>query len=156
MNATVLNLGSQVETESLQKASPHYTHLTNIVRPAPRVYDTQTCKETLRVLFSYPESKCIVVCDKSDHPVGLVMYNRFYLQMTRKSGIGGIYTERITKSMNRTPLIVDMHCTIDSLQEEINKQHKGHQSDCIIVTENAKLIGIVNVSDLDLLTKPLI
>lgn len=121
--------------------------IANYITPAPTVYNTQTCKETLRVLFSYPESKCIVVIDQDHRPVGLVMNNRFYLQMLSSTRIEDLYQQSITRMMNHSSLVVDIHSSIDTVKEEIAKLTGIKQNDCVIVTENDKLTGVINITE---------
>lgn len=124
-------------------------HLSLVIRDTPRVRSTQTCKETISILHQYPESPCIVVCDKSDQPIGLVMCNRFYLQMTGKLGIDSFYMAPIVKLMNRKPMIVDINSSIDSLRSAVARRTEDVHNDCIIVTQQGKLTGIINVLDLN-------
>lgn len=52
--------------------------LSNIVRSAPAIFASRTCREALRVMFQHPESKCIVVCNATNEPLGLLMCDRFF------------------------------------------------------------------------------
>lgn len=118
------------------------SELSAIVRSAPSVPAALTCRETMRVMFQYPESKCIVVCNDVNEPVGLLMCERFFLRATGRLGIDHFYRESVTKLMNRKPLTVDFAAPLESVALE------AMQDDCIIVTREGKFTGVLYTSDL--------
>lgn len=125
--------------------------MNDFVREAPRVYTSQSCRETEKILLQNPESECIVVCDKSERPVGLVMCDRFFLKLHTPFGFEMFYRESVIKLMNRTPLIVDINSSIDELLVAAAKRPDGHRNDCVIVTAQGKISGVLCASDLSLI-----
>ncbi|UQZ33807.1 hypothetical protein C2I18_09875 [Paenibacillus sp. PK3_47] len=122
--------------------------LSAILRSAPSVSLSHTCRETLRVMFQHPESKCIVVCNPSDEPAGLLMSERFFLKATGRKGTGHFYRESVTKLMNRAPLTADIYAPLASLYEEAMRRPDVMKNDCIIITDKGKFTGVVYPSDL--------
>ncbi|MEK5025644.1 hypothetical protein [Paenibacillus sp. FSL M7-1046] len=122
--------------------------LPSVVRSAPAVYASRTCRETLRVMFQHPESKCIVVCNSVNEPVGLLMCERFFLKATGRLGMDHFYRESITKLMNRKPLITDISASPDNVRAEAMNRPEPMRNDCIIITSNGKFAGVVYPSDL--------
>ncbi|WP_342437407.1 hypothetical protein NSS79_31290 [Paenibacillus sp. FSL L8-0436] len=122
--------------------------LPSVVRSAPAVYASRTCRETLRVMFQHPESKCIVVCNSENEPVGLLMCERFFLKATGRLGMDHFYRESITKLMSRKPLIADISASPDNVRAEAMNRPEPMRNDCIIITGNGKFSGVVYPSDL--------
>ncbi|MDF2922961.1 MAG: hypothetical protein K0R57_1875 [Paenibacillaceae bacterium] len=122
--------------------------LSEMVRPAPRVFVSQTCKETLNVLLSNPDAKCIVVTDKQEKPLGLVMCDRFFFRLTGPYGIDMLFRESIIKLMSRTPLIATTGASSESLLDQIGQRPAAIRNDSIVWMEQGKFAGVIHVSDL--------
>ncbi len=122
--------------------------LAGIIRSAPAVFATRTCRETLRVMFQHPESKCIVVCDATNEPLGLLMSERFFLRATGRNGIDLFYREPVMKLMNTRPLIFDISASPESILAEALKRPEPLKNDCVIITRNGKFAGVAYTSDL--------
>ncbi|MBA9084469.1 putative transcriptional regulator [Fontibacillus solani] len=120
----------------------------NYIQHAPKVCNTASCRDTIRVMFSYPESPCIVVCDKRDVPVGLVMSDKFYLTMCSRSGMDHYYNAPITKLMNRTPVTLDIHDSLHQITSSVNQRPIGMRNDSIIITSCGQYVGIIRPSDI--------
>lgn len=124
------------------------TELSGIVRSAPSVPSSLSCRETMRVMFQHPESKCIVVCNAGNEPVGLLMCERFFLKATGRMGMDHFYRESVTKLMNCKPLIADSSAPIHSVLAEALNRAERMNNDCIIITSEGKFAGVVYPSDL--------
>jgi signal-transduction protein with cAMP-binding, CBS, and nucleotidyltransferase domain len=122
--------------------------LSGIIRSAPAVFASRTCRETLRVMFQHPESKCIVVCDAANEPLGLLMSERFFLKASGRFGMDLFYTEPVMKLMHTKPLIADISAPLESVLAEAMNRPEAVKNDCIIITRNGKLAGVVYPSDL--------
>ena len=125
-------------------------NLSGWVRNAPYVYSTSTCRDTLRVMFQHPESKCIVVCNAENEPLGLLMSEGFFLIATGRLGVDLFYKEPVMNYMNRKPLIADVTIPLDLLRTEARIRSELDRNDCIILTRNGKYAGVLNASDLHL------
>ncbi|MDT3427971.1 signal-transduction protein with cAMP-binding, CBS, and nucleotidyltransferase domain [Paenibacillus forsythiae] len=122
--------------------------LADLMRPAPVVYDHRTCRQALRLMFEHPESKCLVLCNAADEPVGLLMSENFLLQATGRFGMDTFYREPAMKLAHNNPLIVDIAADPHAVLATAMDRHPKQQNDCIIVTDHGKLAGVVYVSDL--------
>lgn len=122
--------------------------LTGIVRSAPAIFASRTCREALRVMFQYPESKCIVVCNAMNEPLGLLMSERFFLKATGRSGVDLFYREPAMKLMNKTPLILDISTPLDTVLSLAMNRPDPMKSDCVIITRKGKFAGVAYTSDL--------
>ncbi|MEK4038313.1 CBS domain-containing protein [Paenibacillus sp. FSL L8-0493] len=122
--------------------------LTGIVRSAPAIFASRTCREALRVMFQHPESKCIVVCNAMNEPLGLLMSERFFLKATGRSGVDLFYREPAMKLMNKTPLILDISTPLDTVLSLAKNRPDPMKSDCVIITRKGKFVGVAYTSDL--------
>lgn len=122
--------------------------LSGFVRNAPAVFATRTCRETLRVMFQHPESKCIVICNAMNEPLGLLMSNRFFLKATGRSGMDLFYKEPVMKLMNKTALSFELSTPMELVLAAAMNRPDAMKKDCIIVTRNGKFAGVVHPSDL--------
>lgn len=122
--------------------------LSGCVRNAPAVFATRTCRETLRVMFQHPESKCIVVCDATNEPLGLLMSDRFFLKATGRSGMDLFYKEPVMKLMNKNALIFELSTPLELVLAAAMNRPDPMKKDCVIITRNGKFAGVVHPSDL--------
>ncbi|MEK4197229.1 CBS domain-containing protein [Paenibacillus odorifer] len=122
--------------------------LTGIVRSAPAIFASRTCREALRVMFQHPESKCIVVCNAMNEPLGLLMSERFFLKATGRSGVDLFYREPAMKLMNKTPLILDISTPLDTVLSLAMNRPDPMKNDCVIITRKGKFAGVAYTSDL--------
>lgn len=117
----------------------------------PQLATGQTCYEALQLFRSYPEAPCIVVSNSLAEPVGLVMRDRFYLQLT--SRFIAYYQTDIAKLMNTsflsivvsstsTPTNLDM---ISCLKNKAANRPAELRGDCIVMTnKQGELAGILH------------
>lgn len=122
--------------------------LSGCVRNAPAVFATRTCRETLRVMFQHPESKCIVVCNATNEPLGLLMSDRFFLKATGRSGMDLFYKEPVMKLMNKNALIFELSTPLELVLAAAMNRPDPMKKDCVIITRNGKFAGVVHPSDL--------
>ena len=122
--------------------------LSNIVRSAPAIFASRTCREALRVMFQHPESKCTVVCNAMNEPLGLLMSERFFLKATGRSGVDMFYKEPAMKLMSKTPLVYDISTPLDVVFATAMNRPDPMKNDCVIITRKGKFAGVVYTSDL--------
>ncbi|BCG61309.1 hypothetical protein [Paenibacillus sp. URB8-2] len=130
------------------KAASTTVKLAEIMRPVPVVLDHHTCRQTLRTMFEHPESKCLVLCNTAEKPVGLLMSEKFYLVATGRLGTDTFYREPAMKLAHKHPLIVDIACEPHTVLAMALDRNPIHRNDSIIVTDCGKLAGVLYVSDL--------
>lgn len=124
------------------------TDLSALIRQAPAVSASMTCREVLRVLFQHPESKCIIVRSTDNQPVGLIMCERFFLKATGRMGMDRFYHEPVSQLMNRNPLVADISASAESLWAEAMQRPEPMRNDCIIVTGHGRIAGILHPAEL--------
>ncbi|MBY9077563.1 CBS domain-containing protein [Paenibacillus sp. HN-1] len=122
--------------------------VTTLLRPAPVLREQQTCREAIRLMFEHPRSKCLVICDESDRPVGLLMSEPFFLRATGRSGADSFYRESALEQAQTHLLTADIESDPSEILARLLERHPAQQNDSIIITRNGKLAGTVNPADL--------
>jgi CBS domain-containing protein len=122
--------------------------LKDILRSAPVIDTSSTCRDALRVMFQHPESKCMVVCNGGNEPLGLLMSESFYLEASGRHGTDMFYREPVIKYMNTKPLIADLNTPKELLSITTASRPNPHNNDCVIITLSGKFAGVVSISDL--------
>lgn len=136
-------------TICLPKTHDPNNSILHLIQSAPTVYSQTSCKNTLRVMFSYPESPCIVVVDKREHPVGLIVCERFYLTICSRSGLDHYYNAPISTLMNHKPLIMDIQQSSRFVAQAISERPPSMHNDSIIITSHDGLYaGVISPSDI--------
>ncbi|WP_037287576.1 hypothetical protein [Saccharibacillus sacchari] len=111
--------------------------------PALVLPDTATCGETQRLLLEQPQAACIVVCDRKQRPVGLVMSDAFYIQMNAEYEPEHLYELPISRLMNLHPLKVDFATPPGIVRERAESRPSRTRKDAIVVTREGEFFGVV-------------
>lgn len=111
--------------------------------PALVLPDTATCAETQRLLLEQPRAACIVVCDRKQRPVGLVMSDAFYIQMNAEYEPEHLYELPISRLMNLHPLKVDFATPPGIVRERAESRPSRTRTDAIVVTQGGEFFGVV-------------
>ncbi|CAM4259454.1 methyl-accepting chemotaxis protein [Paenibacillus endophyticus] len=143
------------EAEKEDKASPaakqpvsQTVRLTNFLRQAPTISAERTCRETISVFKKHPESECIIVTNEQGAPIGLMMRNHFFLKLGHRFSADLYDDKPITKLMDAAPLLVDHNDEPQQLIDSALSRDDRVLYDCVIVTANHRLAGVLTVSDL--------
>ncbi|MEJ8307149.1 hypothetical protein [Saccharibacillus sacchari] len=111
--------------------------------PAWVLPDTATCGEAQRLLLEQPQAACIVVCDRKQRPIGLVMSDAFYIQMNAEYEPEHLYELPISRLMNLHPLQVDFATPPGIVRERAESRPSRTRKDAIVVTRSDEFFGIV-------------
>lgn len=122
--------------------------VSSLLRPAPVLREQQTCREAIRLMFEHPESKCIVICDEGDRPVGLLMSEPFFLRATGRSGADSFYRESALGQAQTHLLTADIESDPAEIMARLLERHPAQQNDSILITRNGKLAGTLTPADL--------
>ncbi|HBT20571.1 MAG TPA: diguanylate cyclase [Peptococcaceae bacterium] len=90
----------------------------------------------------------VVIVDKKNRPIGLVMH--YYLDNLLSSQFGiPLYSNRpISEIMDNKPLIVDEKAPIEQVTEMAMNRERKKLYDSIIVTKNGRLLGTISIKHL--------
>ncbi|MGO4547128.1 methyl-accepting chemotaxis protein [Paenibacillus sp. 2TAB23] len=122
--------------------------LMEFLRQAPTISAERTCRETISVFKKHPESECIIVTNEQGAPMGLMMRNHFFLKLGHRFSADLYDDKPITKLMDAAPLLVDHNDEPQQLIDSALSRDDRVLYDCVIVTDNHRLAGILTVSDL--------
>lgn len=139
---------STVVHTSADTAAKKAVLLHHFLRQVPTITAEQTCRQTISVFKKHPECECVIVIDDNRAPIGLMMRNRFFLKLGHRFSADLYDDKPITKLMDGNPLLVDYHYAPQLLIDSALSRNDSVLYDCVIVTSNNKLAGILTVSDL--------
>ncbi|WP_336787995.1 methyl-accepting chemotaxis protein [Paenibacillus sp. MMO-177] len=148
---TIAVLDRQPQERQVEAAVPTSTRLLEFIRKAPIIAASSSCKDTIALFKQYPDSECVVIAgvemDK-DKPVGLMMRNQFFMRLSQRFGVDLYYEKPISELMDQSPLIVDQAYSPQQLIDNALKRDDSVLYNCVIVTKDERIIGILTVSDL--------
>ncbi|WP_139995327.1 methyl-accepting chemotaxis protein [Paenibacillus paridis] len=122
--------------------------LQHFLRQVPTITAEQTCRETIGVFKKHPDCECLIVTGEKREPIGLMMRNRFFLKLGHRFSADLYDDKPITKLMDASPLMVDYEFSPQQLIDSALSRHDSVLYDCVIVTLNERLAGILTVSDM--------
>lgn len=129
--------------------------LSGYVRPVPLATPEQSCSEIQRLFSDHADSECLIVCEEAGKPLGLVMRDRFYMNISRRFGVELFYGKAVHTLMDKNSITVDIDASPHHVIELAMQRGDRHQYDCIIVTDNEKAIGVLTMADLLRLSREL-
>ncbi len=139
---------AQSVAKGVQPQAGQSVRLKDFLRQAPTITGEQTCRETIAVFKKHPESECVIVTTDQGVPTGLMMRNRFFLKLGHRFSADLYDDKPIMKLMDANPLLVDYDYAPQQLIDSALSRHDSVLYDCVIVTLNSKLAGILTISDM--------
>ncbi|MCY9692213.1 methyl-accepting chemotaxis protein [Paenibacillus alginolyticus] len=106
-----------------------------------------TCNEASN-LFKETEKECAVVCNEKDEPLGLIMKQRFYKQLGTVYGTSLYFRRSVTLVSEKNPLVLEHTVDVQEMIQLALNRDEEFVYDCIIITRQGKLYGILTCSDL--------
>jgi len=122
--------------------------LSNYLRYPVTVSADTSCLELLRLFKRRVDEECAVVTGQAGEPLGLIMRNRFYHYLSQRFGSELYYNKPVTRLMDAEPLMIDNGMEPVSLIGQALSREEETLYHCVIVTEDAKLAGVLTVGDL--------
>ncbi len=118
------------------------------IRQAAVVMPDQTCEQVVRTFEKHQQSECIVVCDASMVPLGLIMRDRFFRRLSRRFGADLYYEKPISYLMDPHPFIIEKNASPQELLDRALGRDEQSLYDCVIVTDQQNYAGILTIADL--------
>ena len=122
--------------------------LSNYLRYPVTISADTSCLELLRLFKRRVDEECAVVTGQAGEPLGLIMRNRFYHYLSQRFGSELYYNKPVTRLMDAEPLMIDNGMEPASLIGQALSREEETLYHCVIVTEDAKLAGVLTVGDL--------
>lgn len=112
-----------------------------VVSPETRVFN-------VKKMFESNSNYSGAVVVEEGRPLGLVMKQYMYGQLSTQYGVA-LYSSRPIKNiMDKLPLIVDTHTPVESVSQVAMSRERAKVYDHVIVTKNGTYIGVVTVQNL--------
>lgn len=122
--------------------------ISDAVRLAISVHPTDSCEHTAKLFELHADAECFVVCNEEKAPVGLIMRDRFFRNLSRRFGTALYYEKPVDRLMDPKPFIVDKSVPPHELLDRALGREGASFYDCVVVTDGSKLAGILSVADL--------
>ncbi len=116
-----------------------------LVEPAYEVGPNTLIAEVKKKLSGNGPISSIVVADRLQKPIGLVMSHHLDRQLGTQYGVALYYKRTIDHLMDSMPLIVEGSTPVEVVARAATNRERFKIYDHIIVTRDGKLLGIVSV-----------
>lgn len=128
--------------------TPSAVRIRDYIRPAAALPPSASCRDALAVFRRDGERECIVVCTAEGEPLGLVMRNGFFTRLGQRFGAELFDDKPIERLMKAVLLTADADSPPQTVIDAALRREDGAFYDCVPVTENGRLAGVLSVSDL--------
>ncbi|WP_052410142.1 methyl-accepting chemotaxis protein [Paenibacillus durus] len=106
------------------------------------------CLEALAVFRDNLNAPCLVVRDEEDRPAGLLMRDYFHRKLSGRFSAELFYSRPAARFADKDALVVESSAPPSELIARALRRKEEQFYDCVIVTENGKLKGVLTVRDL--------
>ncbi|MDT3425194.1 methyl-accepting chemotaxis protein [Paenibacillus forsythiae] len=136
-----------VDTEA-PTARPSAVSLADYCISVPEIDLHLNCLEALEVFRDNLNAPCIVVRDEEERPAGLLMRDSFHRQLSGRFSAELFYSRPASRFADNETLMVESSASPSGLIERALRRKEEQFYDCVIVTEEGKLKGVLTVRDL--------
>ncbi|WP_342555211.1 methyl-accepting chemotaxis protein [Paenibacillus sp. FSL R7-0652] len=137
----------QWETSTNDIRDENIVSLYEYCREVPAARADTTCGEAAAMLSDGREHPCIVLCDEYMKPTGLLMRETLYRLLNGRFAADLFYRKPITNAANASPVIVDIHTEPAAIIDAALRRDEEHFYDCLLVTEQDRLLGVLTMRD---------
>lgn len=131
-----------------QRAQSQHISALFLCRQVPVIGMLETCREVMDIFKSNPELPCIVYCREADRPEGLIMRDDMFRRMTGRFS-REIYDHRpATYIADMQPMMADISLPLSKLLHQALNRQESKFYDCVLMTDQNKLLGVLTVQDL--------
>jgi methyl-accepting chemotaxis protein len=124
-------------------------------RQVPVVGVHTTCGEAASLLNQDQEYPCIVLCDDHMQPLGLLMRETLYRMLNGRFAADLFYRKPVVHAADSSPVIVDVHAEAIAIIDIALVRSEQNFYDCLIVTEEDRLLGVLTMRDVMSLSRKL-
>lgn len=98
--------------------------------------------------FEMSTAECGVICDSTNKPIAIIMRDRFYRSIGAVYGPSLYFRRPVSTLADAHPLIVDKAVSLQTIIDQAVERDESHFYDCVIITDNERLVGILTCADL--------
>ncbi|RRJ64719.1 CBS domain-containing protein [Paenibacillus oralis] len=141
------------EPEAKQAAVPSNLEETAVdvrkyCRSVPVIGRKESCRGVLQRFQRDSELSCIVLCDESNKPLGILMRDRFYRFLAGRFAADLFYDRPASGFADEHPLVCDLQTPARDVVDAALNREGAHFYEGLIMTENGRFYGILTVQDL--------
>lgn len=124
-------------------------------RNVPAVSESESCQQVLHIFQNHLDLPCVVPCDDNHVPIGLIMRDKFYKHLASRFAADLFYDRPATMFATPGPLICEKSTPARTLLDAALERQDAEFYDCLIVTEQGQLYGVLTTEDLMLISREL-
>ncbi|KIL35547.1 hypothetical protein SD71_12885 [Cohnella kolymensis] len=117
-------------------------------RSCPVISPNQMCEDLVSLFRVKKELECVVVCDDSRHPSGLIMRGRFFRMLGSLYGMSLYANKPVTAIMDMQPFTAERDIDAQELIDRALSREEESFYDAVILTDRGKFAGVLTVNDL--------
>ncbi|SEL87140.1 methyl-accepting chemotaxis protein [Paenibacillus sp. OK003] len=151
----VTPMGEQKDEDEFGVTKENVISLRDYCRQIPVVDVHTTCGEAASLLNQDQEYPCIVLCDDHMQPLGLLMRETLYRMLNGRFAADLFYRKPVVHAADSSPVIVDVHAEATAIIDIALARSEQYFYDCLIVTEEERLLGVLTMRDVMSLSRKL-
>lgn len=117
-------------------------------RSVPVIGREESCRSVLRRFQRESDLSCIVLCDESNKPLGILMRDRFYRFLAGRFAADLFYDRPASGFADEHPLVCDLLTPASDVVDAALNREDAQFYDSMIISENGRFYGILTVQDL--------
>jgi methyl-accepting chemotaxis protein len=118
------------------------------IRRVPVIGKSESCLDVLNVFAKDPRIPCVIYCDETDTPAGLIMRDVFYQRMMGRFAVDLYYSKPAFEFADHQPTRVDISEKVGTLLDLSLQRPDSKFYDCVLITDAGRLLGVLTVRDL--------
>ncbi|MFS0870023.1 methyl-accepting chemotaxis protein [Paenibacillus xylanilyticus] len=146
---------NQKDADAADIALKNQVSIRDYCREVPMVGIHTTCGEAASMLNQDQSYPCVVLGDDQNRPLGLLMRETLYRILNGRFAADLFYRKPISHVADSSPVVVDVHAAAPGIIDVALSRTEQHFYDCIIITEEQRLLGVLTMRDLMSLSRRL-
>lgn len=132
----------------LAEERPGGVFLADYCLPVPEVGPQLNCLEALSVFRNHPEAPCLIVTDRSGAPAAVLMRDSFHRRLSGRFAAELFYSRPAIDFADRDALKAEVTDAPSDLIGRALMRSEERFYDCVILTQDHRLQGVLTVRDL--------
>ncbi|NUU80133.1 methyl-accepting chemotaxis protein [Paenibacillus xylanilyticus] len=143
------------EEDNTELSFNNQVSIRDYCRQVPMVGVHTTCGEAASMLNHDQSYPCVVLGDDQNRPQGLIMREKLYRILNGRFAADLFYRKPISHVADSSPVVVDVQADAPGVIDVALSRSEEHFYDCIIITEEQRLLGVLTMRDLMSLSRRL-
>ncbi|MEC0233673.1 methyl-accepting chemotaxis protein [Paenibacillus kribbensis] len=117
-------------------------------REVPIIGTDMSCKELLALMKTQEEIPCVIVVDKNELPLGIIMRDAYNRHFTGRFAAALFYDKPAAIFADPNTLIVDLKSPASDIVELAMLREDQRFYDCLLLKEGTRLLGVLTIRDI--------